>query len=60
MTSALGAYLTLELFMWALIQSGRLLSAGRFIIFLTVAMKKIKNKVIMILNCFLKTNKQNC
>ena len=34
--SALGAYFIFEFFTWALIQSGRLLNAGRLIIFLTL------------------------
>ena len=54
----LGAYSIFEVFIWALIQGGRLLGAGRIMIFLTLAMKLIKKKVIMILYFFLKTNKQ--
>ena len=45
-----------EVFIWALIQGGRLLSAGRIMILLALAMKLVKKKVIMILYFFLKTN----
>ena len=50
--------LFLSFFTWALIRSGRLLSVGRLIIFLTLAMKEIKNKEIMIYTALSKqTNK---
>ena len=55
--SALGAFSFFEVFTWALNQGGRLLGAGRIMMFLTLAMKLIKKRVIMILYIFLKTNK---
>ena len=55
-TSALGAYSIFEVFISVLIQGGRLLGAGRIMIFFNTCNETNQKKVIMIFYFFLKTS----